>query len=106
MISWFHVPHILPLPADAGRYSCALSEARLRGYLDGLGPRQAGQSAENLFVKTIEVNKGIVMRRFMPKARGRAARYQKTMSHVSLELGTLTSAKPAKKAAKKAKKAE
>ena len=68
--------------------------------------RQAGQSAENLFVKTIEVNKGIVMRRFMPKARGRAARYQKTMSHVSLELGTLTSAKPAKKAAKKAKKAE
>jgi large subunit ribosomal protein L22 len=58
--------------------------------------RQVGQSAENLFVKTIQVNKGIAMRRFMPKARGRASRYQKTMSIISLELGQLTSAKTAK----------
>src|SRR6185369_4287760 len=66
--------------------------------------RQVGQSAENLFVKTIQVNKGIAMRRFMPKARGRAARYQKTMSIISLELGALNVAKPAKKA--RAKKAD
>ena len=61
--------------------------------------RQVGESAENLFVKTIEVNKGIAMRRFKPMARGRSARYSKTMSIVSLELGTLGGAKP--KAAKK-----
>ena len=65
--------------------------------------RQMGASAENLFVKTIQVNKGIVMRRFMPKARGRANRFQKTMSIISLELGTLaTPAKKVKTAKKKA----
>src|SRR3954468_16231106 len=69
--------------------------------------RQTGQSADNLFVKTIQVNKGVAMRRFMPKARGRASRYQKTMSIISLELGALSTAAPKKKAAKKTtKKAE
>ena len=64
--------------------------------------RQMGAEAENLFVKSIQVNKGLVMRRFMPKARGRASRYAKTMSIVSLELGTLSA--PVKKIAKKASK--
>src|SRR3954469_1574219 len=68
--------------------------------------RQVGQSADNLFVKTIQVNKGIAMRRFMPKARGRAARFQKTMSIISLELGALSTAAPKKKAAKKTTKAK
>lgn len=70
--------------------------------------RQAGQSEENLFVKTIQVNKGVAMRRFKPMARGRAARYQKTMSHISLELGALSVApkKVARKAAKKTAKKE
>jgi large subunit ribosomal protein L22 len=54
--------------------------------------RQVGESAENLFVKTIQVNKGVAMRRFKPMARGRAARYQKTMSIISLELGALGAA--------------
>ena len=53
-------------------------------------------------LKSIQVNKGLVMRRFMPKARGRASRYAKTMSIVSLELGTLSA--PVKKIAKKASK--
>ena len=68
----------------------------------------AGQSEENLFVKTIQVNKGVAMRRFKPMARGRAARYQKTMSHISLELGALSVApkKVARKAAKKTAKKE
>jgi large subunit ribosomal protein L22 len=70
--------------------------------------RQAGQSEENLFVKTIQVNKGVAMRRFKPMARGRAARYQKTMSHISLELGALSVApkKVARKAVKKTAKKE
>lgn len=72
--------------------------------------RQKGASADELFVKTIQVNKGSVLRRFMPMARGRAARYAKTMSIISLELGSLA-VKPvaakkvaAKKAVKKAAK--
>lgn len=64
--------------------------------------RQVGQEAENLFVKTIQVNKGLAMRRFMPKARGRASQFRKTMSIVSLELGMLSAAP--KKVAKAAKK--
>ena len=65
----------------------------------------AGAVAENLFVKTITVNKGIVMRRARPFARGRAGSIRKTMSIVFLELGTV--AKAAKKSrAKKVKAAK
>lgn len=67
--------------------------------------RQMGASAETLFVKTISVNKGLAMRRFMPKARGRANRYQRTMSIIALELGTL-SASAKKGATKKTPKAK
>jgi large subunit ribosomal protein L22 len=66
--------------------------------------RNAGQNVDNLFVKTIQVNKGLAMRRFKPMARGRAAQYRKTMSIISLELGTLSTAAPKKKAAKKTTK--
>lgn len=54
-----------------------------------------GLSAENLFVKMIQVNKGIAMRRFKPMARGRAAQFRKTMSIVTLELGEIAGAKKA-----------
>lgn len=74
--------------------------------------RQSGASPEDLIVKAVQVNKGQVLRRFMPKARGRAARFAHTMSIVSIELGVNPKAvvkevKPAKKTAKKttAKKA-
>ena len=62
-----------------------------------------GQEVDALFVKAVAVNKGVVMRRFMPKARGRAARYAKTFSIVTLELGShnASPAVPAKKVAKK-----
>ena len=72
--------------------------------------RTSGTSSENLFVKTIQVNKGTVTRRVMPKARGRAARYAKTLSIVTLELGASPKVekkeekekKPTKKVAKTA----
>lgn len=56
--------------------------------------RNMGLESDNLFVKTITVNKGIAMRRFKPMARGRAAQYRKTMSIVAIELGQLTPAAP------------
>lgn len=65
----------------------------------------AGASESDLFIKTIGVDKAAVLRRFKPMARGRAAPFRRTMSHVSLVLGATVSkaAKPAraKKAATK-----
>lgn len=60
--------------------------------------RQAGASPEELMVKTITVDKGLALRRFAPRARGRAARFNRTMSIVAIELGG--SGKPAKAAQK------
>jgi large subunit ribosomal protein L22 len=56
--------------------------------------RSQGLTPEDLFVKTITVNKGMVMRRARPFARGRSGTIRKTMSIVFLELGV--SAKAAK----------
>lgn len=63
--------------------------------------RSAGFTPEALFVKSIAVNKGAVLRRFKPMARGRANRIHRTMSIVSLELGSVAKA-PTKKAKKAA----
>ena len=60
-------------------------------------------SLEMLFVKTITVDKGLVMKRARPFARGRSGRLHKTQSRVALELGEMASAKKsAKKTIKKA----
>ena len=66
--------------------------------------RQQGMHAEDLVVKTISVDKGAVLKRFTPKARGRAGRILRTMSIVRLELGTVGAQAPQK--AKASKKAE
>lgn len=55
-----------------------------------------GADAENLIVKDVTVDKGIVMKRHMPRAFGRAAAIHKHSSHV-----TITLAEKAGKAAKK-----
>ena len=57
--------------------------------------RQLGMNPETLFVKTITVDKGAVLRRMKPMARGRSAGIRRTMSIVKLELGTMAAA-PAK----------
>ena len=49
--------------------------------------RSMGAPTENLFIKTITVDKGMVMRRARPFARGRSGSLRKTMSIVNLELG-------------------
>lgn len=49
--------------------------------------RIAGASVDQLIIKTISVDKGLVIRRFKPMARGRAAGVRKTRSIISLELG-------------------
>lgn len=67
--------------------------------------KSRGVSVDDLVVKTISVNKGAVLSRFKPMARGRAARFHRTMSIVSLELGEVKQApKPEAKPEAKAKK--
>ena len=48
---------------------------------------QAGKQTDRLFVKKVSVDKGTVLKRFMPRARGSASRINKRNSHISVELG-------------------
>lgn len=66
--------------------------------------RTMGVPTEGLFVKTITVDKGVVMRRYRPFARGRSGTMKKALSIVKLELGSAeTPAKQEKKAVKEVK---
>ena len=65
----------------------------------------AGASIENLMVKNVTVNKGLVMKRMMPRAFGRGAPIHKHMSHVELTLAE-TVAKVKKARTIKSKKAK
>jgi large subunit ribosomal protein L22 len=47
-----------------------------------------GASSTDLFVEKIEVNGGIVFKRMMPRARGRASAIKKKSSHITVSLGT------------------
>lgn len=66
--------------------------------------KQAGLAEENLFIENITVNKGIVLKRSMPRARGSASRINKRTSHVMLTLTEKGTEKKAK--ASKTEKAE
>ncbi len=48
--------------------------------------KQAGIKIDGLYVENVTVNKGIVMKRSMPRARGSASRINKRTSHVMLTL--------------------
>jgi len=61
----------------------------------------AGIEAENLIVKNVSVDKGLVMKRMMPRAFGRGAPIHKHMSHVTLTLAeSVAKVKKAKKQTK------
>jgi large subunit ribosomal protein L22 len=60
-----------------------------------------GTSEENLFIKSITVDKGHVMKRFQPASRDRAHPIRKKMSNVAV---TLESREPKQKLPKVAKK--
>lgn len=48
--------------------------------------KQQGVEAENLFIKELRVDKGIVMKRMMPAAMGSGHRINKRTSHLSILL--------------------
>lgn len=64
--------------------------------------RVQGAHEEDLFVKTVAVNKGLVMKRYRPFARGRAGSLHKELSIITIELGTTATPKAPKKVAKPA----
>ena len=57
--------------------SSAVADAEQKGVGD----------VDRLFVKTIFVDQGPVLRRFMPKGRGSASRIRKPTSHITVVLG-------------------
>ncbi len=59
----------------------------------------AGTKKEDLVIKSVEVNKGVVAKRWMPRAFGRASKINKRSSHVTVTLA----AAPEKPKAKKQK---
>lgn len=48
--------------------------------------KMAGVPAETLYVENVTVNKGIVLKRSMPRARGSASRINKRTSHIAISL--------------------
>jgi large subunit ribosomal protein L22 len=63
--------------------------------------KQMGIESENLFIKELRVDKGIVMKRMMPAAMGTGHRINKRTSHINLLLAEKVVA--VKKTAKKLK---
>ncbi len=59
---------------------------------------------KDLYISTIQVNGGIVFKRHMPRARGRAAEILKRTSHVTLALGRKPTGETLSKKALKASK--
>lgn len=79
-------------PAMKKLLDSAVANARLQGI-----------AAEDLVVRSITVDKGLVMKRFRPFARGRSGRLNKATSIVKIELASVSAApKAAKKAAAQA----
>jgi len=63
--------------------------------------KQQGKEMENLFIKELRVDKGIVMKRMMPAAMGTGHRINKRTSHLSLLLAEkVVPVKKTKKVAK------
>ncbi|HEX4799045.1 MAG TPA: 50S ribosomal protein L22 [Candidatus Paceibacterota bacterium] len=50
--------------------------------------KSQGIDTSKLIIKHVAVDKGVVLKRFMPRARGSAARILKRNSHITVELGT------------------
>lgn len=63
--------------------------------------KNSGIATEGLFVENVTVNKGIVLKRSMPRARGSASRINKRTSHVLLTLSQTGFKSKKEKAAEK-----
>ena len=60
--------------------------------------KNAGVDTSTLAIKDFRVDKGFVFKRYMPRARGRAALIRKESSHLTLELGPMIEKKKSARA--------
>jgi large subunit ribosomal protein L22 len=58
--------------------------------------KQTGAEVENLFIKELRVDKGIVMKRMMPAAMGTGHRINKRTSHINILLAEKVASQVAK----------
>jgi large subunit ribosomal protein L22 len=65
--------------------------------------KQTDTNIDDLFVENVTVNKGIVLKRIMPRARGSASRINKRTSHIQLNLVEKKSEKKIKEVEDKSK---
>lgn len=70
----------------AARNSAGVLEKLLRS-AEASAKNNLGIKPEKLFVKEIKINEGPTLKRFMPRAFGRAYQIRKRTSHVLLTLG-------------------
>ncbi|HEY6021331.1 MAG TPA: 50S ribosomal protein L22 [Candidatus Paceibacterota bacterium] len=63
----------------------------------------SGMAANELYISEIQVNGGIVFKRHMPRARGRASQILKRTSHITLGVSRKAGVATKEKAAAKAK---
>ena len=56
----------------------------------------ATHKSDELFVKEVQVNQGVTMKRSMPRARGSAARINKRTSHIDIILANVSEMKSLK----------
>ena|SRR3989344_942991 len=79
----------VPAAREALTYLPKKSSPAITKLLDSAvaNARSGGRLAEDLFVKTVTVNKGSVMKRSRPFARGRSGIIHKEMSSIFIELG-------------------
>lgn len=62
------------------------------------------KTKNTLYIKTLRIDKGIVMKRSLPRARGRATPLRHRTSHILIELGDRAEALPAPKVETETKK--
>lgn len=55
--------------------------------------KESGKKEENLFIKNITVDGGLVIKRWRPRARGRATPIRKRRSHINITLEEFASSK-------------
>lgn len=63
-----------------------------------------GLNKEDLYIKSVTVNKGTVLKRYMPRAFGRASQILKRSSHLEIELAVKEEKDSKKKKVSKSKK--
>ena len=68
------------LPVDKAHYQLDFCQKRGGKFLAVL------LDLDNLYVKQVTVNDGPILKRFMPRAMGRATKIQKKMSHITVVL--------------------